>query len=170
MPSKSYLMNPIIFHITFSQLTRQNSLKYVTAESFAFLRSIGAYHSHFLRVNPSIIPETPQIRKKTLSSSVFFNKMADREGFEPSIPFRGIHDFQSCALGHSAIYPYSVTSHDNFRIYAYINRYFIFSKHFFANMKKYCLQTQFCTLCDCFPKIRWTSFFEHNILSYMFSI
>ena len=32
--------------------------------------------------------------------------LADREGFEPSIPFRGIHDFQSCALGHSAIYPF----------------------------------------------------------------
>ena len=28
---------------------------------------------------------------------VFF--MAEKEGFEPSIPFWGIHDFQSCALG-----------------------------------------------------------------------
>ena len=25
--------------------------------------------------------------------------MAEKEGFEPSIPFWGIHDFQSCALG-----------------------------------------------------------------------
>ena len=24
--------------------------------------------------------------------------MAEKEGFEPSIPFWGIHDFQSCAL------------------------------------------------------------------------
>ena len=31
--------------------------------------------------------------------------MADREGFEPSVPFRGTHDFQSCAFDHSAIYP-----------------------------------------------------------------
>ena len=28
---------------------------------------------------------------------VFF--LAEKEGFEPSIPFWGIHDFQSCALG-----------------------------------------------------------------------
>ena len=25
--------------------------------------------------------------------------LAEKEGFEPSIPFWGIHDFQSCALG-----------------------------------------------------------------------
>ncbi len=31
--------------------------------------------------------------------------MADREGFEPSVPFRGTHDFQSCAFDHSATYP-----------------------------------------------------------------
>ena len=24
--------------------------------------------------------------------------MAEKEGFEPSRPFRGLHDFQSCAL------------------------------------------------------------------------
>ena len=24
--------------------------------------------------------------------------MAEKEGFEPSKPFRGLHDFQSCAL------------------------------------------------------------------------
>ena len=28
-----------------------------------------------------------------------FYFMAEKEGFEPSIPFWGIHDFQSCALG-----------------------------------------------------------------------
>ena len=32
-----------------------------------------------------------------LSNSGVF--MAEKEGFEPSIPFWGIHDFQSCALG-----------------------------------------------------------------------
>ncbi len=30
---------------------------------------------------------------------VRFILMAEKEGFEPSIPFWGIHDFQSCALG-----------------------------------------------------------------------
>ena len=33
--------------------------------------------------------------------------MADRQGFEPWIPFRGIHDFQSCAFDHSANSPWS---------------------------------------------------------------
>ena len=31
--------------------------------------------------------------------------MADRVGFEPTVPFGGTHDFQSCAFDHSAIYP-----------------------------------------------------------------
>ena len=29
----------------------------------------------------------------------WFSFVAEKEGFEPSIPFWGIHDFQSCALG-----------------------------------------------------------------------
>ena len=29
--------------------------------------------------------------------------MAQREGFEPSVPLRGTHDFQSCSLGRSDI-------------------------------------------------------------------
>ena len=32
--------------------------------------------------------------------------MAEREGFEPSKPFWGLHDFQSCAFDHSAISPH----------------------------------------------------------------
>ena len=32
--------------------------------------------------------------------------MAERQGFEPWIPF-GIHAFQACALGHYAISPVS---------------------------------------------------------------
>lgn len=30
-----------------------------------------------------------------------FSVVAEKEGFEPSIPFWGIHDFQSCALGRT---------------------------------------------------------------------
>ena len=30
---------------------------------------------------------------------VWFFFMAEKEGFEPSKPFWGLHDFQSCALG-----------------------------------------------------------------------
>ena len=29
--------------------------------------------------------------------------LAQREGFEPSVPLRGTHDFQSCSLGRSDI-------------------------------------------------------------------
>ena len=36
-------------------------------------------------------------KRRLLSQSSHF--MAEKEGFEPSIPFWGIHDFQSCALG-----------------------------------------------------------------------
>ncbi len=32
--------------------------------------------------------------------------MAEREGFEPSVPFWGTHDFQSCAFNRSATSPY----------------------------------------------------------------
>jgi hypothetical protein len=32
-------------------------------------------------------------------------KMAERVGVEPTIPFWGIHDFQSCPFGHSGISP-----------------------------------------------------------------
>ena len=35
--------------------------------------------------------------KDILSDILYF--LAEKEGFEPSIPFWGIHDFQSCALG-----------------------------------------------------------------------
>ncbi len=31
--------------------------------------------------------------------------MAEREGFEPSRPFWGLHDFESCAFDHSATSP-----------------------------------------------------------------
>ena len=36
---------------------------------------------------------------KTTPTKVGVVFMAEKEGFEPSIPFWGIHDFQSCALG-----------------------------------------------------------------------
>ena len=31
--------------------------------------------------------------------------LAEREGFEPSVPFWGTHDFQSCAFNRSATSP-----------------------------------------------------------------
>ena len=38
-------------------------------------------------------------RKMTPPKRVRSFSLAEKEGFEPSIPFWGIHDFQSCALG-----------------------------------------------------------------------
>ena len=31
--------------------------------------------------------------------------LAEREGFEPSVPDKGTHDFQSCTIGHSVTSP-----------------------------------------------------------------
>ena len=33
---------------------------------------------------------------------------AERRGFEPRIPFRGIHAFQACLFNHSSISPFRV--------------------------------------------------------------
>ena len=40
--------------------------------------------------------QIPIIKKRPPERVVF---LAEKEGFDPSIPFWGIHDFQSCALG-----------------------------------------------------------------------
>ena len=42
-----------------------------------------------------LIGQTAMKKSTTLTGGA----MAEKEGFEPSIPFWGIHDFQSCALG-----------------------------------------------------------------------
>ena len=41
--------------------------------------------------------------------------LAEKEGFEPSIPFWGIHDFQSCALGQ--LRDFSIELHCNQPVY-----------------------------------------------------
>ena len=46
----------------------------------------------FDRSNPSVLIKEPRPDGRG-------SFMAEKEGFEPSIPFWGIHDFQSCALG-----------------------------------------------------------------------
>ncbi len=39
-------------------------------------------------------------------STMTKNKLkAERRGFEPRIPFGGIHAFQACLLSHSSIFP-----------------------------------------------------------------
>ena len=47
------------------------------------------------RSNPAY---DPNLQKEEIPFGIS-SFMAEKEGFEPSIPFWGIHDFQSCALG-----------------------------------------------------------------------
>ena len=38
-------------------------------------------------------------------NSLVYTFLAERGGFEPPIPFRGIHAFQACLFNHSSIFP-----------------------------------------------------------------
>ena len=67
--------------------------------------------------------------------------LAEKEGFEPSIPFWGIHDFQSCALGQLRDFSICVTrfvlpvraSFDMIqRLYQKVKNYFPEFEMFFA--------------------------------------
>ncbi len=40
------------------------------------------------------------------SNSLNFIFLAERRGFEPRNPFRGLHAFQACQFSHSCIFPY----------------------------------------------------------------
>ena len=71
---------------------------------------------------------------------VFF--MAEKEGFEPSKPFWGLHDFQSCALGQlrdfSIPFLSSSVTTDWFIIQhssQIVNRYFKFFQNYFSTWK-----------------------------------
>lgn len=86
-------------------MTLQKSAMYVTTLNFALSNIKRAYHSQFGGVNRPQSPHFRRIRKKTLQMSVFLIKMADRVGFEPTVPFGGTHDFQSCTFGLSVICP-----------------------------------------------------------------
>ena len=61
------------------------------------LRRTALFHQSWgktTRKHPKFVPETPKTRLK----SGFLDKMAEKEGFEPSNRFWRLHDFQSCAL------------------------------------------------------------------------
>lgn len=58
--------------------------------------------------------------------------VAEKEGFEPSIPFWGIHDFQSCALGQLRDF----------------------------SMEKLCCKLAYNTLCDGICQVLLLAFFE----------
>ena len=60
----------------------------------------------FVEPEVSNLPHLSTILKKAPSGGLF--NMAEREGFEPSIPF-GIHTFQACSFDRSDISPNSIT-------------------------------------------------------------
>jgi hypothetical protein len=44
---------------------------------------------------------TATVLSKIKKASIQSKPVAERKGFEPSIPFRGIHTFQACSFNHS---------------------------------------------------------------------
>ena len=62
----------------------------------------GIYHPPKVDIISKIYLPFRKERISLKTPSLYHNEgvfMAEKEGFEPSIPFWGIHDFQSCALG-----------------------------------------------------------------------
>ena len=68
--------------------------------SFTGVRCNLVFTTHYSPLDYDISLSNPSMPTKNNTHPkgwVLF--MAEKEGFEPSIPFWGIHDFQSCALG-----------------------------------------------------------------------
>ena len=59
--------------------------------------------------------------------------MAEKEGFEPSIPFWGIHDFQSCALGQLRDFSISASALADLHIIHHSSE---FVKYYFKEFEK----------------------------------
>ena len=80
---------------------------YVTTSDFVFFNIKRAYHSQFIKVNSQQSPQFRRMQKKTLYLSVFSNKLADEEGFEPPIrvtPYTRFRVARIQPLCHSSIY------------------------------------------------------------------
>ena len=74
------------------------------------LRSLG-FAAHFSNLRIQILPTHHHPKtKKPHKGAFWFLNLAEREGFEPSIPC-GIHTFQACSFGHSDTSPnFSLTA------------------------------------------------------------
>ena len=85
------------FFCRVSQVIRRVIRRISTASDYstAFFLLIITQQMEIICRNSTIISLLKK-KKTTLRWSFF---LAEKEGFEPSIPFWGIHDFQSCALG-----------------------------------------------------------------------
>ena len=69
--------------------------------------------------------------------------MAEKEGFEPSIPFWGIHDFQSCALGQLRDFSILLTCFSvSFDILLYLSE---FVNPLFYEKRRYAQKNQLTT-------------------------
>lgn len=66
---------------------------------FLFLDSISQQH-----LDPHLVLVI-NAKKEAIMSFLFLTGKAERGGFEPPIPFGGIHAFQACLLSHSSIFP-----------------------------------------------------------------
>ncbi len=57
-------------------------------------------------------------------------RMAEREGFEPSVPFWGTHAFQAGAIGHSATSPKPTSTRiaNNYQEFPFLDILFFLQK------------------------------------------
>ena len=87
---------------------RSHPLRDETGCAWIFPRTKKVFAGHFFTppsVGPSFQIPPSTAEKRTPSGWMGFFFLAEKEGFEPSIPFWGIRDFQSRALGHYATSP-----------------------------------------------------------------
>ena len=107
--------------------------------------------------------QIPLSKKRSDRKSDRILFLAEKEGFEPSIPFWGIHDFQSCALGQlrdfsmSAQASLSILHHPS----SFVKSKLFFFQHFLeapenGGFQKIILQTGF-------RKARCKSLFDSTI-------
>ena len=61
-------------------------------------RAFGPFSFHFLSLAQACLAR-PKNENCRFAAAV--ERVAETEGFEPSIPFRGIHTFQACSFNHS---------------------------------------------------------------------
>ena len=97
----------------------------------------GTFPEFLKRISRRSKPVSFAYKKSTVISSKSRWIMAEKEGFEPSIPFWGIHDFQSCALGQLRDFSIScgsLSSPDiipHFR--SFVKKFFrLFQRYFFG--------------------------------------
>ena len=62
-------------------------------------------HIYTLRIDISVVDILVDILFLSLETRMDVGVLAERGGFEPPKPLKGLHAFQACALNHSATSP-----------------------------------------------------------------